>query len=212
MEDRRAGAARRAFAGDRRMSGLRELAAGPLEGRPFQRDDWPEILALHQTPDAARWLLAPGDAPDAGRARRIAEAFAEGWLAVGSGPYLWRRRGRVVGYGGLLRRSAAALRRSGLEEACSDETELTIALTPSVWRRGFGSAIARAALAADGPQPGEEGSVLARARQGDAAAAAFLAALGFEPAGESRWRGLGVALWRWRPESAATRATTRTAP
>ncbi|MEL6980595.1 MAG: GNAT family N-acetyltransferase [Pseudomonadota bacterium] len=177
-----------------------KLSAGALEGRPFHRDDWPLILALHRAPLAARWLLPPGDEASPARARRVAAAFAEDWAAEGFGPYRWRRGGRAIGYGGLARRVIEG----------APEIELLIALTPESWGQGAASAIGCAALEADGPRRSDGSgahavggaSVLARIRPDNVAAERLALRLGFEAAGESGWRGLALAHWRWRPGGA----------
>lgn len=178
------------------MSAAPRLNAGTLEGRPFRRDDWPVILALHRAPEASRWLLPPGEEASEGRARRVADVFAEAWLAEGFGPYLWSRSGRPVGYGGLRRRAGGA----------AGEIEALFAFEPESWGRGWASAVGRAALESDGPRPGEGGSVIGRVRPGNAAAQALLLRLGFAPEGEALWRGLALETYRWRPGATAAKA------
>ena len=170
-----------------------ELIAGRLSGRPFQRDDWPLIAALHLDVRSAEWLLGPGDEPSEGRARRIAESFAESWLSEGFGPYLWRLRGRPVGYAGL--------RRSRLEGL--PEIEAVWAFDPTHWGRGYATLAAAAALKADGPKPGEGLSVASWTRPHNAASLKVMEKLGFAFEREANWAGLAHLVYRWRPEEPA---------
>ena len=174
------------------MSGEGELTAGRLTGRPFQKNDWPLIAALHLDARSAEWLLGPGDQPSEQRARRIAENFAECWLAEGFGPYLWSQRGRPVGYAGL--------RRSRLEGL--PEIEAVWAFDPTQWGRGHATAAARAALEADGPRPGEGLSVASWTRPQNAASLRVMEKLGFHYEREAQWMGLLHLVYRWRPEEA----------
>lgn len=175
------------------MSSLPLLSAPPLTGRPFQRSDWPLIEALHRDRRSGQWLLGPGDEPSEGKARRVAERFAECWLAEGFGPYLWSLRARPVGYAGL--------RRSRLEDL--PEIEAVWAFDPELWGRGYASAAARAALEADGPRPGEGLSVASWTRPQNAASLRVMEKLGFAYEREAEWAGLTHLVYRWRPKAQA---------
>lgn len=169
------------------------LFAGALRGRPFRRDDWPLIQALHSDPRAARWLLPPGETASEGRSRRVAEAFAENWLSDGFGPYLWLRGATPIAYAGL--------RRSRLQAV--DEIEALWAVAPEHWGRGYAPLAAEAALQADGPRPGEGLSVASWTLPENAASRRVMEKLGFRYEREAEWAGLAHVVYRWRPEAAA---------
>ncbi|MEM9724209.1 MAG: GNAT family N-acetyltransferase [Pseudomonadota bacterium] len=166
------------------------LTAGPLTGRPLHRGDWGLILALHSDAESGRWLLPPGEQASEDRAQRVAANFAEHWLAEGFGPYLWSVRGRPVGYAGL--------RRSRLDGL--PELEALWAMEPRHWGRGYATAAAGAALAADGPYPGDDLSVAAWTLPDNAASLRVMAKLGFRPERETLWAGLRHIVHRWRPD------------
>lgn len=165
------------------------LSAGALRGRPFRRDDWLLIQALQADPRSGRWLLPPGEAASEGRSRRVAEAFAESWLSDGFGPYLWLRGATPIAYAGL--------RRSRLRAA--HEIEAVWAVLPDHWGHGVATRATRAALAADGPRPGDGLSVASWTLEDNAASRRVMEKLGFAFEGAAEWAGLPHVVYRWRP-------------
>lgn len=172
------------------MTSAHQLTAGPLIGRPFQRADWPTIAALHEHRESGEWLLPPGETPSEARARRVADNFAECWLAEGYGPYHWSMRGRPVGYAGL--------RRSRLEGL--PEIEAVYALDPALWGRGYATAATQAALKADGPRPEDGLAVAGWTLPANKASLRVMEKLGFEFERRTEWAGLEHVVYRWRPE------------
>lgn len=163
------------------------LTTARLVGEPATEHDWPLFLEILSDPATGPWLRAAGaPAPDEAAVRRVARRFAENWAADGFGPYVWRLGATPVGYAGL--------RRSELEG--QEELEAMWGLKPAFHRRGIATEAAAAAVAADGPRPGEGRAVAAWTTPDNVASLGVMRKLGLRYVRDATYRGVRVRLHR----------------